>query len=246
MNNVVQSYARWLDKAVQLKWLSTFDIRAANQELLIGGVSELRTKAQCKEHQGIAMRNRKAKGSGGTFSPGDIVHLKTGTAPIRVKAVYQEGRKWVLDGEYVHSDNTVMCRSQTNFVFHDDQPENEEEELPMTTTLYQTTEEKPRFGTMLATNSAGKVVLEMKGTGDVEAFDPEQIEEVLPYTVSVKPVDEGRNAKTSHYATTKDAVVKGDLLITSEGFFVEVVEVNTKRRNHGGDLTGRKIASVAI
>lgn len=245
MYRVVSQYMNWLRKAISTGLLTAEDIRAADRDLGIPYVSSLNTKAQCKEHQGVAIAYSQER-AGSPFSPGDIVHLKTGTAPIRVKAVYQEGRKWVLDGEYVHSDNTVMCRNQSNFVYHDENPESEEEELPMTTTLYQTTEETPRFGTKLATNSAGKVVLEMKGTGDVEAFDAETIEEVLPYTVAVKPVDEGRNAKVAHYVTVKDAVVKGDLLITSEGFFVEVTELNTKRRNHGGDLKGRKLASVAI
>lgn len=43
-----------------------------------------------------------------------------------------------------------------------------------------------KYGHKLAVNSAGKWVMEVKGTGEVITCDKNDIEEVMPYTVSVQ------------------------------------------------------------
>lgn len=43
-----------------------------------------------------------------------------------------------------------------------------------------------KYGHKLAVNSAGKWVMEVKGTGEVITCDKGDIEEVMPYTVSVQ------------------------------------------------------------
>lgn len=48
-------------------------------------------------------------------------------------------------------------------------------------------EVKDEFGTLLAINSSGKYVLEMKGqSGEVKAFNKEEVKEVVPFQFSVK------------------------------------------------------------
>jgi len=43
-----------------------------------------------------------------------------------------------------------------------------------------------KYGHKLAVNSAGKWVMEVKGTGEVITCDKDDIEEVMPYTVSIQ------------------------------------------------------------
>ena len=43
-----------------------------------------------------------------------------------------------------------------------------------------------KYGHKLAVNSAGKWVMEVKGTGEVITCDKDDVEEVMPYTVSVQ------------------------------------------------------------
>jgi hypothetical protein len=43
-----------------------------------------------------------------------------------------------------------------------------------------------KYGHKLAVNSAGKWVMELKGTGEVITCDKDDVEEVMPYTVSVQ------------------------------------------------------------
>jgi len=43
-----------------------------------------------------------------------------------------------------------------------------------------------KYGHKLAVNSAGKWVMEIKGTGEVITCDKDDVEEVMPYTVSIQ------------------------------------------------------------
>ena len=99
--------------------------------------------------------------------------------------------------------------------------------------LYQTLEEKPRFGTFLTKNSQGKMVLEMKGKdGEVEAFDPKELEEVLPYTVSIQKMpSDGQKGDIRHYQFAKGSVKKNDLLVhISTGLIYKVTDLDTKSK----------------
>jgi hypothetical protein len=110
--------------------------------------------------------------------------------------------------------------------------------------LYQTNEETPRFGTLLATNSAGKLVLEMKGSSEVLTFDKKDVEEVKPYTVGVRFE---LNGIEYHYLSRKGDVEKGDLLlIAGSSSFATVTSVDTKSDKATKELTGRKVVTTAI
>jgi len=87
------------------------------------------------------------------------------------------------------------------------------------------------YGTQIATNSEGKIVLEMKGTSEVKAYEKSELEEVMPYTVGVKFIDGGQNY---HFETDKGNVSEGDLIVRLDdghyGKVAEVVSLDTKSK----------------
>ncbi len=121
----------------------------------------------------------------------------------------------------------------------------------MTNKLYQTIVkegETAQFGTYLAKNSAGQIILEMKGSNDCVAFDPKAIEEVLPWTFLATVVSSNRNNKVGSDVTLvgkKDSVEAGDILL-SENAMLRVVSVNTKNRNTNAVFKGRKLVTVDV
>lgn len=188
------------------------------------------------------------------FKTGDKVRLKTGSSPIMVLEVdyftcscpkttppkrkkYTRPRKgWWIRFMYCSAMTYGCCneaehrtwREAEDFVFFDPQ----EAQMP---TLYQTTDKKPRYGTFLTKDSQGRFVLEMKGGGGVEAFDPADIEEVLPHTVELTRFEGGSaGGETRHYQIAEGQVKVGDVLLhLSNGNLWEVTAVNTKSKtNH--------------
>jgi hypothetical protein len=110
--------------------------------------------------------------------------------------------------------------------------------------LYQTKEETPRFGTHLAVNSAGKIVLEMKGSGEVLAFDKKAVEEVRPYTVDVKFNNSGT---TYSYFAVKGCVSVGDILLIDGGTdYARVMKVDSKSDKATKHLKGRRLMTEEI
>lgn len=118
----------------------------------------------------------------------------------------------------------------------------QEKETDMTGKLYQTKDGK-RFGTFLARNSAGKLVLELKDkAGGVEAFAPEEVEVVTPYTIGVHS-----DGGPAHYETPAGSVKVGDLLILGDSGvnFAVVTELDTKK-DGAKPLNARRILTEAV
>lgn len=200
------------------------------------------------------------------FQIGDVVRLRTGEQPIVITEVDESNfsikgfylspsvmETWHRDcGDYIHYENSLddhyVERWELLSKQHSEVPEPQGETIM--TTLYQTNEKKPRFGTKLATNSEGKVVLEIKGTGEVEAFKPEDITEVVPYTVSVEFLEGSNSYNRSQnysYITTEGAVSTGDIIfVEPSGNMARVTKVNTKSRKATKELKGRKVATTEI
>lgn len=187
------------------------------------------------------------------FSPGDIVRLKTGKSPQRVvRTRWDQYRKiQQVIAYYLSSESEIRRyqqisgsqeiphaflrhpRDQHDFVLWEPETEDQPKEKMMTD-LYQVRmqddNETPRFGTKLTENSQGQYVLEMKGEGGkVEAFNPTDLELVVPYTVQlvcVPPNDSGM-----HIQCEAGKLEKGDLLILeSNGKMFRVAAVDTKNR----------------
>lgn len=189
------------------------------------------------------------------FKVGDIVKLKTGRSPQEVVEVsernYGDGYwGWHLTCRYLSSrgglyeENYRRRRDQHDFELYY-QP-NEEKETVMTD-LYQTKDAEPRFGTKLTENSQGQYVLEMKGEGGkVEAFNPDDLELVVPYTVHlicVPPTD-----SSMHIQCEPGKLNKGDLLIyEANGRMFRVAAVDTKNRSpRSGSMTFFKLAGELV
>lgn len=190
------------------------------------------------------------------FKSGDRVRLKTGKSAIQVLEVdyftcdcpannpprikkWKRPRKgWYIRFAYVSSlnygtENTYdrSWREADDFVFLDP-PDQEEVTIDMTNILYETKDGK--FGTKCGENSEGKWILEIKGAGgEVKAFDPKELTEVVPYSVELirLNVEQGVKPERRHYRAKKDSVKVGDVLmqITTSALW-KVNKIDTKSR----------------
>lgn len=149
---------------------------------------------------------------------------------------YKTGR---MDTANVLGLTRAPTPTQTLLNFAHEAWNNKEEDETMTNQpkLYKT-KEGDNYGTFLTSDSTGKLVLEMKGSGDVKAFGLAEVEEVLPWTYSVKLT----NGNTGTYTGPKDCVKVGDVLF-ADNCFGSVTKVNTKQRAHIGPWTGVKLVT---
>ena len=189
------------------------------------------------------------------FKTGDKVRLKTGKSPIivlevdyfdcasretsppKIKNWARPRKGWyirfvyasAMSYHYNYGTEHRTWREAEDFVFYDPQ-----EETTVTNQLYQTKEEKPRFGTFLTRTSTGKIALEMKGSGgEVETFDKNEIEEVMPHTVCIQRFQGGNNdGEKRHYEMKPDVVAVDDVLVhCSTGALYKVIAVDTKQKS---------------
>lgn len=196
------------------------------------------------------------------FRTGDRVRLKTGKSAIQVMEVdyfschnadncppkikkWKRPRKgWYIrfayesslrsydyNGENFGSHDARTWREADDFVFLDP-PDQEEVTIDMTNILYETKDGK--FGTKCGENSEGKWILEIKGAGgEVKAFDPKDLTEVVPYSVELirLNVEPGVKPERRHYRAKKDSVKVGDVLMqvtTSALWKVNKVDIKSR------------------
>jgi hypothetical protein len=184
------------------------------------------------------------------FSVGDYVRLCHGEARLVVLAV----KDGYIKAEYTSRKNTswggnVKWRSESDFVLYNSTTkEISKGTTEMKNKLYQTKEATARFGTLLATNSQGKLVLEMKGTGEVLAFDRDEIEVVMPYTFGVKFPN---NHTEYHYLGKEGEVEVGDMVMldnspTGKFEIARVTSVNTRSEAATVVFKGSKLLTQRI
>lgn len=123
-----------------------------------------------------------------------------------------------------------------------------EEEIPMAQeTLYRLLDEKKEtYCTRLSTDSRGRAVVEIKGSGEIRAVEPKSLEEVLPYTVGIKFLSDGNGGQVYNYFANEGEFEVGDLLINRERSLAEVIKVNTKSRRANKRFKGWKVAATKI
>jgi hypothetical protein len=174
----------------------------------------------------------------GPFKKGDIVRLKTGTAPIRIEVV--SGKYFT--GEYVSSKTRLVARSIEDIVPHEEYNNVDTEtetkgtnKMADNKTLYAikvdafSTWEAVVYAHYLATNSSGQWVMEEKGTGKIHTVDKKHVEEVLPYTIGIQFLNDGGIGKTYNYFSDKDKYSVGQTFLLG-GSLVTVVAVDTKSK----------------
>jgi hypothetical protein len=154
---------------------------------------------------------------------GEVYYRENGTKPFRLLEAYEFGS---YEAQYL-SHTYPTCDIKEYLI----EAEIEEEENEMANNKLYQVKDQELYGVQIATNSEGKIVLEMKGSNEVKAYPKDQLEEVMPYTVGVKFSAGGQNY---HFETDKGSVSVGDLIVrmdgSYEGSFGEVVSVDTKSK----------------
>lgn len=130
-------------------------------------------------------------------------------------------------------DKTGTYERTLKGVYEVEPEETKDEEM----TLYQI-KGTETYGTLLAKNSEGKYVLEIKGTKEVKTVDPTDVEEVIPHSVAIKFNGGGQNY---HYFAPKNSLEVGDWVILDCGSFAKVTEVDCKSKKATKELMGRKV-----
>lgn len=181
------------------------------------------------------------------FQVDDIVKLRGGSAHQRVTRIERGGR---ISTKYLDSSYSQINRRASDFeLVSTTEPKKSKpkarpmEDQTMTQKLYKVKNSDPEvYGSFLTENSQGKVVLEIRGTCEVKSYDPEEIEEVVPYTAKI----EFANGQKHHYAVPAGRLQKDDIVVM--GIHLgRVIDVDTKQRSHRkpeADL--RKVGTVAI
>jgi hypothetical protein len=164
------------------------------------------------------------------FKVGDIVRLRNGEKPQRVERINTERSGFqTIECQYLGS----VRQNPENLEVHWRKPRDiydfvlyEGEDATMTQQLWETVAEPKRFGVKIATNSQGKIVLEMKDKlGAVELFDPHEVRVVLPYTMMLSD-STGHN---SHVRSKPGIFQVGDVVLDFDsGKMFKVTELDTQ------------------
>lgn len=148
------------------------------------------------------------------------------------------------------SRDKLICRNcgwSTADIKTPEDYDHEKGQTNMANNLYRVVDSEPElFCTKLTTDSRGRWVVEMKGTGEVKTFEPAKLEEVMPYTVGVVFITPGSHGKTYHYFAVAGQFAKGDLLLDENANYVKVTGINTRSRTATKHFTGWKIAANRI
>lgn len=172
-----------------------------------------------------------------TFQIGDLVRLRGCSSHQRVTKIESGDR---ISTKYVSSGYGQIARRARDFEHVNPKSNPKEDHTMNQNTLFQTKEEKPRYGTYIATNPEGRVVLVMD-TG-YEDFDLSELDEVIPHTVEITFT----NGQTHHYTLPAGSVEVGDLVVT--GIHLgRVTRLNSKNRNPKTDTRDlRQVATSKI
>lgn len=174
------------------------------------------------------------------FKKGDIVIKKRGTHPWKINEVYGN----MLYGKYLGSGSSVNSHHTNVRPYKEEIEQKGTEE--MAPAIYKITlEDRETYGTKAGEDSAGRYLMEEKGTGAIIIVPKESVEEVLPYTFAAR-----MNGNTRHFVGSAGSLEVGDLLMyTPDGIdraaIALVVEVDTKKKG-ANIFKGRKIVTEKI
>lgn len=142
------------------------------------------------------------------FRRGDIVVSKSGHRPMTCESeVYQGTHRFYA--RYLH--NKQMRYVWTNSMKLYD--ESTKEDVKMENTLYSVALEdgKTTFAIKVGINSANKFLMEEKGTGAILVVDPSAVEEIVPHTIAIGPIDSDRTEV--NYMIEPGKLLAGDLVL---------------------------------
>lgn len=188
---------------------------------------------------------------------GDIIRLKHGSGKIRVEEVkFSRVSGPIISGRYVNSKYFVNNRHMDDFVIIS-QPNNNAISIEHELTNHEPQKENTMnklfktkddtYGTQIATDSQGRLVLELKdGKSTIKAFDKEDLEEVRPWTFAVQFGGSNSPSKKYQFIGNKDIVKVGDALLYDSSYdsrasLCIVVEVDTNSNEATKEFKGQKI-----
>lgn len=172
------------------------------------------------------------------FEIGDIIVSKYGKKPLKIYEVYSQQ----VYARYLHNN-------QTKSIYKSEIKHYEDETMSTNAnTLFQIKLEDGSitYGTHVGTNSSNQYLIEEKGTGKIILANKSQLEEVLPYTFSVR-----MNNKLMHFQGEPEKVKKGDVLLyTGEGAdnaqFAYVTNVDTKNKSAAKAFKGLRVQTTEL
>ena len=129
---------------------------------------------------------------------------------------------------------------------HQLSPYEEPEPKNKMATLYKLTDDSGNevFGTHIGTNASNQYVIEVKGGGGILVRSPKDIEEVIPYTFSIKC-----DGKEVHYIGQEGVLGKGDLVVLDCNGIPKiclVTGVDTKSKSARANFKGRKLVTEKV
>lgn len=170
------------------------------------------------------------------FKVGDRVRLKKGNAPLIVESVrfLEFSGEYRVTAYYEHQGPQGSRQSErraSDFVpfHHNSNTTKPIQEENMDQKLYETAD--GRYGRFMIKNRQGEFVLEMKGgESQYEAFDPETLTEVRPYTVQLT------SAHSVNVFEAEEGLLEvGDILLFGPNVCV-VTAIDTKTSHTSGPL----------
>jgi len=176
------------------------------------------------------------------FKEGDIVISTNGKRPAVVTSTYGWGTSsGYVYAKYLHNNASIRFDANNVKLY-------EESNMTDSKTLYSLTKEDGTvvYGTHVGTNSQNKLLIEIKGTNEIILADKSQLEEVVPYTFSVRI-----NGKNVHYQGEPDKFKKHDvLLFTGNGAdkmeIGMVTAIDTKNKGASAAFKGFKLVTEEI
>jgi hypothetical protein len=179
------------------------------------------------------------------FLLGQIVKLKTGTAPLRVVNTQwnNSSQRVEIQCEYISSARTTSFRPETDYEIYIETRPDQSKEDPMKGKLFQTLDGSV-YGEGLVIDGDGKYVLKLN-SGDYKAFMPAELKRVMPFTYDV--VFNGMSGKSYSYLGKAGSVEVGDILIEANDFTIaRVVAVGTESDAATKTFKGFKLVTAAI
>ncbi len=179
------------------------------------------------------------------FAAGDIVIATNGKRPAEVTYAYNNinsyGNTGYVNAKYLHNGSSVRFDASRIKLY-------EESNMSDNKTLYSLTKEDGTvvYGTHVGTNSQNKLLIEVKGTNEIILADKSQLEEVVPYTFSVRI-----NGRNVHYQGEPNKFKKHDvLLFTGNGAdkmeIGMVTATDTKNKGANSVFKGFKLVTEEI
>lgn len=170
---------------------------------------------------------------------GGVYYYKSGgTGPFSVTRIEYGGREVLIS--YLDSPDQSHRVRIVGYSFHKASRIKGQEENKMNNqTLYQI-KGTDTYCTYLATRSDGKLVVELKGTAEIQTVGKEQLEEVVPFTFAVQFSGTGI---AYHFLGDSGSVSVGDLVVRTDasyfGSFGIVTGIDTKSRQATKRFTGK-------